>query len=236
VNKKTYYLIGDCHSNQILKRYIEDLSVDIDFKVFASGGWPMRAFGTTKIKDDFISDKNGTLRKVYKDGVYRGKEWVEIDPLKFSEIKDSEDSVIIFFLGYIDIKNILPLKNDSYESIERFFLEIKKFFPKSLIKIIEPMPQFKISLYRDEENWTEYSYGQRREQNDLFLKNLRSIAKNSGIEIVLTQEEIMKSFNVGIDDIAEESSFHMNYKPTDNFSVKIYKGVWDSLKISLHIS
>lgn len=233
--KKTYYLIGDCHSNQILNRAIEDLDFDIynnNFKVFAHAGWPMRAFGTIEMEKNFTSDINGSFRGEF----WKVDNWKSIDPIKFLEIQDSENSVMIFFLGYIDIKNILPLKDDSYQSIERFMLEIKRFFPKSLIQIIEPMPQFTISLYRDDEKWIEYSYEQRRKQNDLFIENLREIAKINGVEIILSQSQILESFNTDIDNIGEESSLFFDNKPTDNFSANIYKGIWDKLKTILNLS
>jgi len=235
--KKSYYLIGDCHANQILKRAIEDLDFNLygsGLEVFSHGGWAMRGF-LKKIetaKDNFISEQAAAFR-----GKYGQKScWVEKRQIKFSEIEDSENSVIIFFLGYIDIKNMLPLKNDSHKTITEFIFEIKKMFPKSLIQIIEPMPQFVISLYRDDENWTPYSYDQRRKQNDLFLQNLREIAKINGVEIIMSQSDILESFDTDIDNIREESSFFLEGKPTDNFLPHIYKGVWDNLKIILNLS
>lgn len=233
--KKTYYLIGDCHSNQILNRAIEDLDFDIynnNFKVFAHAGWPMRAFGTIEMEKNFTSDINGSFRGEF----WKVDNWKSIDPIKFSEIEDNENSIIIFFLGYIDIKNILPLKKDSYKTIKRFMVEIKNYFPKSTIQIIEPMPQFVQSLYRDDEKWTEYSYEQRKEKNDVFIETLRAYAKINGIEIILSQSDILEIFGADVENVGEEYSFFIDGKATDNFLPEIYKGIWDKLKIILNLS
>jgi hypothetical protein len=181
---KKVYLIGDCHSTRISELYKHDIP-DVKLKIWGKGGQHVYYFDTQL--QEFR--KNNIRSSSFEHSVDR-----KIGSIGFRDIKD--DGIVLSWFGYVDIKSLLPKHNDAAETVKKYIDGIKNYFPKSTIKIIEPIPQFVESILMPEEDIPDFSYELRKQQNDLFLQELRNYAKLCNIEILISQEEILNCINL----------------------------------------
>ena len=112
---------------------------------------------------------------------------------------DSEDSIVMPWLGYIDIRNWLPQTDlNNYKSakdvVDVYVNNVIKKFNKSKIIFIEPLPQF-ICIVTN--NWARMSadpdieFERRYEQHLLFVEELRLKCKELGLQAPVKPSEIL---------------------------------------------
>jgi len=163
---KKITLVGDCHSFNIGLAHDELGMNFIPFTVWGKGGYkawqfyPQQLFETGLVSDSGVS---------------------------FSEIVD--EGVVFIWLGYNDIKTALPCYKDSYETVDRLVKNSRSYFKKAKLVFIEPLVQFNETLMMFPGEHDDYSYIERKEQNDLFLERLRFLKLAYNLNII-SQEDI----------------------------------------------
>jgi len=202
MNLNQIAVIGDCHASRLIKHNHLNTN-DIKLKIWSKGGLRF----SYKLGFDpnplFIKD---TVSDKIEYPILNNKDYNDTDnpdyAIKFSKIDNK--GIIIFWLGYVDIKNFIftnPEK-DYYKILDNSILNIKKYFNNSKIMFIEPIPQFIPFVSPKTEDWQEIDYKIRSKQNDIFLKNLKIVTKKHDIDILISQTEIMDC--IGKKEITEK--------------------------------
>jgi hypothetical protein len=176
-----FYIIGDCHTSRIREFYDKDAE-DLNIVFWGRGGEAFHRFDPDEYKrlnqESSYMEIHAPLPK-----------YIELNTtVPFNEIKD--DGVIIFWLGYIDVKYFLNKWNNAEWVIERFMDRIRSYFPNSKICFVEPFPQF-IDWLSAEDEHKEISYEDRQIQNKLLNDALHAAAKKNEMDIIITQKDIL---------------------------------------------
>ena len=140
------------------------------------------------------------------------------------EIQD--DSVIMFWFGYIDVKYLLPKYNNADECAKKYIGTIMENFPNSKKIILEPHPQFLENMILSWEDVEEYSYADRMIQNDLFSAALFHYAGLHGLEVI-TQKQILECIGVDQLTIRHANSNHIHV--VDGLKEEYTKKIYDML-------
>lgn len=173
------YLIGDCHTARILEHW-NPKTCPVDFKAWGKGGtnaW-------------MIDLKQKTEENELSSGTEISSFYVKDDKLQlnFADIKD--DGLIQIWLGYVDVRQLLPEHKDADLTAKKLVEKFVDFYPNSKLQFIEPLPQFTEMLLKYEGISPSYTYEERQQQNKEFCEALRKYAAEYGLEKVVTQQQI----------------------------------------------
>jgi len=201
------YLIGDCQSTRIYENH-----TDGDFIVWGKGGMSAWNFDPKRFTQQNLRSSSPESPRFNR----KKTNW--------REIKD--DSVIMFWFGYIDVKYLLPKYNNADECAKRYIDNIVKNFPNSKKIILEPHPQFLENMILYWEDVEEYSYADRMIQNDLFTAALFHYAGVHGLEVI-TQKQILDC--IGVDKLTIEHANSNNIHVVDGLKKEYTKKIYDML-------
>ena len=192
-------LIGDCHTFRIqLAHHYLGIS-SIPFRSYGKGG--LKAW--TYDPDRFIETD------------YRDEE-----DKSYSSIKD--EGVVIIWLGYNDIKTALPSHKDAFETVDKLIETLNQNFTKAKIIIAAPLMQFKETIMAFPGEHDEHTFGERLEQNDLFIKHLEEKALENNF-MYLSQDHISKVIGTTELDISmTENQDKLNDGLKMHYYCKIY--------------
>lgn len=205
MTSKKLYLIGDCQSTRIYENHI-----DGDFIVWGKGGMSAWNFDPKKFTQQNLRSSSPESPRFNK----KKTNW--------RDIKD--DSVIMFWFGYIDVKYLLPKYNNADECAKRYINTIMENFPNSRKIIIEPHPQFLENMILYWEDVPEYSYTERMTQNALFVAALFHYASAQGLEVI-TQKQILDC--IGVDQLTIEHAGSNNIHMVDGLKEEYTKKIYD---------
>jgi hypothetical protein len=192
---KKVTLIGDCHSLRILEHW-DPNSCPIKLKIWGKGGTKAWNINLNQMKNFKEKSEKVEYGFIYYD-IHDDKNNVSIS---FDQITNQD--LILVWIGYVDIKNFLPLYNNSEIVVKKYIENFVKYFKNSNVRFIEPFPQFKETILHPEEELRAYSYEQRMYQNKKFIKNLRKFSKKFNLKEPISQEKIYKA--IGFDVITQE--------------------------------
>jgi len=193
------YAIGDCHLSRVQEHYNPSES-DVDFVIWGKAAkkiWDIN-FAEMLTLDEVSSGKE--QQRFDGDGV-----------TLFSQIKDED--VLFAWFGYVDIRTFLSKYNNADEVAKRYIDQLKSYFKNSLIVIIEPLPQFTEMLLKYEGISPSYTYGERLNQNKLFIESLHKYASDAGITNFITQDDIRKA--IGSDELTPAMTHTKAPHPVD---------------------
>lgn len=177
------FVFGDCHTARVWEHFDPSQS-SIDLRMWGKGG--TKVYG---IKfDEFLQEDRES------SGMESTPQNLSFNPkVKFSEYQSAD--LVVLWLGYIDIRQFLPKYKNADEIAKIYINEIKSFFKNKDVVLIEPLPQFTEMLLKYEDISPSYEYEDRQHQNKLFLKKIKKYARKNKIKIIVTQKEMLKSFN-----------------------------------------
>lgn len=201
------YLVGDCQSTRIYENHFQG-----DFIVWGKGG--MSAW---KFDPERFTKQNLVSARLESPRFNRGR-------TNWRDIKD--DSAIMFWFGYIDVKYLLPKYNNADECAKRYIDTILAHFPNSRKIIIEPHPQFTESMLLEWEDVADYSYSDRMKQNDLFCAALFHYASFHNLEVI-TQKQILEC--IGIDQLTVEHANSNHIHIVDGLKEEYTKKIYNML-------
>ena len=213
-------IFGDCHTARVWEHYTFDESKFI-LKMWGKGG--VFVYGLNiddKISNDEISSGVEMPTKDYINEKIMNKEW---EPkIKFTEIAESD--LIMPWLGYVDIRQLLP-KYKNPELIARMLVD--KFltaFPNKKLRFIEPLPQFTEMLLKYEGISESYEYKDRLEQNNKFIAELRKYCDEKNIMKPVSQDDIYRVCGVTefIPSMTHNKAPHPVDGLQDEYHEKIY--------------
>ena len=176
------YMVGDCHLSRALEHY-NPSDYENNFIVWAKAGTKAFGFDVNELKSENMISSGVEIQRKYPH-----------TPITFSEIKD--DSVVVFWLGYIDIRLFLNKYKNADEVVKSYIDHIKSNFTNSRVILLEPLPQFTEMLLKYEGISPSYTYEERLDQNSQFLSALHKYAKEAGFEIAVTQQDILDVLDV----------------------------------------
>lgn len=235
------YLVGDCHSWRVwkehLKRIISDSSYrslhnepdlwshkvenNSDFNFLAWGKSGESAFNFNPKKYSHFKEASD-LFNFHGPG---GPENMKTCYSTLDQIK--KDGTVIIWLGYIDIKNNLPKKQNAKEVVEFYVQNCIDHFGKENIVFAEPFPQFKETIVFPNEPRDLFLYDDRKKQNDLFIEYLNEEIIKHKLLSPITQKEILNSLNMeylSIKDADLDKDFGF---PLDGLKEDFYKNIFD---------
>lgn len=201
------YLIGDCQSTRIYENHI-----DGDFIVWGKGGMSAWNFNPKRFTQQNLKSSSPDSPRFNR----KKTNWREIQ----------DDSVIMFWFGYIDVKYLLPKYNNADECAKKYIGAIMENFPNSKKIILEPHPQFLENMILSWEDVEEYSYADRMIQNDLFSAALFHYAGLHGLEVI-TQKQILECIGVDQLTIRHANSNHIHV--VDGLKEEYTKKIYDML-------
>jgi hypothetical protein len=189
---KKVYLIGDCHSARVSEHWNPE-DCKVDFKVWGKAGEFAWKFDPKKL---FLENTESSGYE--QPNKYLG--WENRLISTFQDIKD--DGLVMLWIGYVDIRQLLPMHENAKECAYKYLDEAVAYFPNSQIQIIEPLPQFTEMLLKYEGISPEYTYEQRQKQNYDFCSALNEYAVEHNMLKPITQQEIKDA--VGIQEFKTE--------------------------------
>lgn len=218
-------LIGDCHSSRVLTEHLYSKN-NIDFVVWSKGGLKL-SYGEIKGFDPFILYSKNSLSDPFEGDPFINALGLYERP--FSTIKD--DGVILIWIGYVDIKNILPTCNNSDKIIEKSIINLKNFFKNGKLLFVEPFPQFYNFHSPKNEKHIEHSFKERQQQNEIFIKNLKFLLKKHNLPQPISQKNIIECTGIKTFDetVMEPSGIDENGKliyERDALLQKYYKNIY----------
>ena len=160
---KKVALIGDCHSTRILDHY-NPLACPVELKVWGrAGAYAWRNDPSKMFKQGAISS-SAEDQPLYYSPENRGA-------ISFDKI--IEQDLIFVWLGYIDIRQMLPGHKNADVCVKQYVERFISYFNNCEIRFIEPLPQFIPLLLKSPGLHPEYSYEERMIQNNEFVKYLK---------------------------------------------------------------
>jgi hypothetical protein len=185
------YLIGDCHSARVSEHWNPE-DCKVDFKAWGKAGTFAWKFEPKKL---FLENTESTGTE--QPNRYVGSNRLA---LNFQDVKD--DGLVMVWVGYVDIRQLLPVHNNAKACAYKYLDEVVAYFPNSKIQIIEPLPQFTEMLLKYEGISPEYTYEERQKQNYEFCEALNEYAKDHEMLSPITQQEIKDA--VGLQEFKPE--------------------------------
>jgi hypothetical protein len=180
-------IIGDCHTLR--------LAENSDFNVWARHGFKMIDF----VNSEDILNLKSHVSFIPEEYLNNKKDIPDRIPFSASLNYDT----IIFWLGYVEVKEYLPGHSDERINlvVGAYLEKIKNLFPDKKIIIIEPLPQFEELVYvypvrPDTEEKVLYTYAERDKASDRLINSIKTInTMNENFQII-PRCEIYKSLNV----------------------------------------
>jgi len=112
----------------------------------------------------------------------------------------NEDTLVMPWFGYIDIKAHLPRTKNTEEAVSRYIKQTTSFFKGYKMQFIEPLPQFVNALGG---GYPNYEFEERYPYYLEYLKLLREYLKDYGLNRPISIEEIL-----GTDRLDESYECH----------------------------
>lgn len=173
------YLVGDCHTARILEHWNPE-TCPVDFRAWGKGGTYAWGIDLNKKTEENELSSGTEMSSLYVSDSKLQLNWADI----------KDDGLIQVWLGYVDIRQFLPIHKDADAVAKLLVDKFSRFYPKSKIQFIEPLPQFTEMLLKYEGISPSYTYEERQEQNKEFCDSLRKYAEQYGLERVITQDQI----------------------------------------------
>jgi hypothetical protein len=215
---KKVNIIGDCHAARILEHW-NPKTCPVDLKVWGKAGF--KAYDLN-IKELHEYDEPSSGIESFNDNILQTFRKHEDTILNFQNIKNGE--LIMPWAGYVDIRQFLPKYKNADLIVKKYVEEFINFYDKSVIRFIEPLPQFTEMLLKYEGIHPSYSYEERLEQNRIFIDSLRKYSEEYGLQKPISQEEIYKAVGVQefTTDLTPQNGSHPVDALTPNYMNKIY--------------
>jgi hypothetical protein len=210
------YLIGDCHTTRVFEHW-NPVDCPSHFYAWGKGGLTAWSFDPYKLEKD-----NEISGGIEKNNIYikqAGEKFKSV----FKRFKDPD--IILVWLGYVDIRSKLPLYKNSKEVVYKYLDLVSSYYPNSIIQIIEPLPQFKEILLKSDNLSPKYSYEERLEQNNEFVKYLNEYIQDHNMLNPITQQEIKDT--IGIQELREEHAANWAPHPQDSLKNEYWKMIYD---------
>jgi hypothetical protein len=150
--------------------------------------------------------------------------------VSFKEVEESD--LIMPWIGYIDIRQYLPVHQNADEVAKIVVDKFIKFFPDKKIRFIEPLPQFTEMLLKYEGIHPSYTYEERLEQNKLYIEGLRKYSKEAGFMEPVSQQDIYRvtGRNEFTTDMTHNRAPHPVDGLKDEYHAKIYELFRDEIE------
>jgi len=214
---KKVAVIGDCHTTRIFEHW-DPNSCPVDFQAWGKGGMSAWSFDP-KIYFENNEKSSATEHPPF----YYDR---DLSIVNFQDISDRE--LIMPWLGYVDIRQMLPGHGDTDWCVRQYVERFINFFDKSTIRFIEPMPQLIPLLIKSPGLHPEYTFEQRLEQNDLFIKYLRELSVECGLEAPVKQEDMFKALGFDQKDMTEDKTLQeKNNHPFDRLDRPHIRKIYD---------
>lgn len=215
---KKVTLIGDCHSARVYE-YWNPNSCSVKFQAWGRGGTNSWMNDPAKMSE--INDLSS--------GTERGNEFYLGDQndlkLNFSKIVDQD--LILVWLGYVDIRQMLPKHKNADFTVKQYMDRFIEHFKNSKVRFIEPLPQFKQNIMKYDELHAIYSYEERLEQNNEFVKSLRKYSDEYGLDKPVSQDQICNAVGLTFDDFTEDKTPNYAPHPLDTLKPEYMKKIYD---------
>lgn len=101
----------------------------------------------------------------------------------------SDDTIVLPFFGYIDIKNLLPTHKNTKEAVSKYIKNNLDFFKNNKIRFIEPIPQFINILGTGN---VLLPFEDRYPYHIEFINELRKQSEENGLEKPINTESIFE--------------------------------------------
>lgn len=215
---KKVNLIGDCHTARILEHWNPETS-PVDLKVWGKAGF--KAYNLD-IKELYEYDEPSSGIESFNENTKKFFKTNEETILNFQSIKNGE--LIMPWVGYIDIRQFLPKYKNAEIIVKEYMEKFISFYDKSVIRFIEPLPQFTEMLLKYEGIHPSYSYEERLEQNKIFIESLRKYSEEYGLQKPISQDDIYKAVGVQefTTDLTPQNTSHPVDALTSDHMNKIY--------------
>lgn len=237
---KSIYLLGDSHAGKLstcLFDFFKDkyginneheFSYEKKYKRVLDGKKELSEYNyinssKTFIKSDIVNFEILSIP---------GRSALNFDYDFYQEINqyDSENSIIMPWFGYIDIKNWLPQINlnnykDTKEVVDIYVENTMKKFKRSKIIFINPMPQFEVVVSA---NWKDFSkdpdipFELRHEYHLSFTEELSNKCKLLGLDSPINISDILNVDWISIDMQFNRS---LNQIYNDHLRPEFYKNI-----------
>ena len=224
------FIFGDCHTNRAWEHHDPDL-LDIDLRMWGRGG--IKVYGL-----DFaeLAEENAESTGYDAPIKPRTHELMESGfkyKVDFNEWENSD--LVMFWLGYVDVRLLLPKYKNPDEIAKTYVDRVIDFFGSKPIRFIEPLPQFTEMLLKYEGISPSYEYVDRLEQNKGFIESLRKYSKEAGLMPPISQEQIFEA--VGTQELVPSMTHTKAPHPVDGlkdeYMEKIYQLFVDESKKAL---
>jgi len=196
------YLIGDCHSARVSEHWNPKTCL-VDYKV-----WGKHGLYAWKFDPKSMTNEHMISTGVETHSLYVPEEKLQMD---FADVKD--DGLIQAWIGYVDIRQLLPEHKDAKACAYKYLDTLLEHFPNSKIQLIEPLPQFTEMLLKKPGISPEYTYEERQLQNKEFCEAINEYAISHNLEKVITQQQIKDA--VGLQEFRPEHTAKDRPHPTD---------------------
>lgn len=210
---KKVFLIGDCHSARALEHH-DPSKLSFKYKIWGRAGesaWHC---------DPIVRSEENMM----STGTEVGSQIIKQDlAMPWNEIEDG--GLIQIWLGYTDIRQMLPKWQDADLVVKQMVERFVSFYPNSKIQFIEPLPQFTEMMLKYPGISHEYTYEQRLKQNNDFCAALHKYVSEYNLEKIITQDDIQKS--VGYLPFTPENTPQDRPYPVDCLDQKYMKHIYD---------
>jgi hypothetical protein len=208
------FIFGDCHTARVWEHHEPSLHSNIDLKMWGKPGLKIWEIDFKQMIEE------GLISAGVEAAVNQLNFETKID---FSEIKNAD--VVLPWLGYIDIRQLLPKYKNSWLIAKYYVDEIVKHFGDKKIIFIEPLPQFTEMLLKHPGISPEYTWEDRMQENDLFIKHLNENIKNHGLPAPITQKEIYEA--VERDKFTTDMTHLKAHHPVDGLKDEYNKKIYN---------
>lgn len=188
---KSLYIIGDSHTFRL--RNNSDPRDALDYCFWGTTKTPTRVNSECK---EYHIDKLTNPPKPFKDIFFSGHRGCSGYSAAFLQdcpcIKKpiTENTIVMPFFGYIDVKIHLPKYKNPEEAAEVYVEKMINFFDNCQIHFIEPIPQF---INRIGTGFPLHTFETRYPLHQRFVKALRKICAEKNLKEPISPE---KFFNV----------------------------------------
>jgi hypothetical protein len=214
---KKVTLIGDCHSARVLEHHNPE-SCPVIFQSWGKGGnnaWQTDPFVWAKENHQSAGTEDIPL---YILANFETK-------MYFKDIKDQD--LILPWLGYVDVRQMLPGHDDADFVVKQYVDRFVKYFAGSEVRFIEPHPQFIPLFMKFPGLHPEYTFEQRLEQNNTFIESLRKYSDEHGLKKPISQEQIFEAMGFGQDEMTEDKTDQPGPHPFDKLKKKYVAKIYE---------
>jgi hypothetical protein len=208
------YLIGDCHAARVSEHWNPKTCL-VDYKV-----WGKHGTYAWKFDPKSLADSNMVSTGVETHSLYVPEDRLQMN---FADIKD--DGLIQVWIGYVDIRQLLPEHKDAKACVYKYLDTVLEYFPNSKIQVIEPLPQFTEMLLKKTGISPEYTYEERQTQNKNFCEAINEYSVSHNLEKVITQQQIKDA--VGLQEFRTEHTPLDRPHPIDSLRQEYFAHIYN---------